>query len=222
MEENGGNGVECCKRENKRMIPDIANADGKAGFFPATARKLNESPELKRLGIEFATIIPYRTAKNTEKKFEDLGMACIQDRMLQREKELVGELVREGKLNQDNYLVKDGSLEYRSTKEDKADKRKYQRMNLMNFIYGEKNVGFYMRKRQHVRRYVHSTKQFDLCTTSFFINLREPDILILIKDWMQDWQLKKKWKSFQKLILDHCVLRLTTVTLKMFIFILML
>lgn len=57
-------GVGCCKRENKRMfpikfkgefvlsIPDIANADGKAGFFPATARKLNESAELKRLGIE--------------------------------------------------------------------------------------------------------------------------------------------------------------------------
>ena len=51
-------GVGCCKRENKHMIPekdkfkrefilsipDIANADGKAGFFPATARKLNESP----------------------------------------------------------------------------------------------------------------------------------------------------------------------------------
>lgn len=80
-------GVGCCKRENKRLIPekfkrefvlsipDIANADGKAGFFPATARKLNESPELKRLGIEFATIIPYRTAKNAEKKFEDLGTA---------------------------------------------------------------------------------------------------------------------------------------------------
>ena len=109
-------GVGCCKRENKRLIPekfkrefvlsipDIANADGKAGFFPATARKLNESPELKRLGIEFATIIPYRTAKNAEKKFEDLGTACIQDRMSQREKELVAELVREGKLNQDNYL----------------------------------------------------------------------------------------------------------------------
>lgn len=90
------------KREFVLSIPDIANADGKAGFFPATARKLNESPELKRLGIEFATIIPYRTAKNAEKKFEDLGTACIQDRMSQREKDLVAELVREGKLNQDN------------------------------------------------------------------------------------------------------------------------
>ena len=142
-------GVGCCKRENKRMIPvkfkrefvlsipDIANADGKAGFFPATAHKLNESPELKRLGIEFSTIIPYRTARNAEKKFEDLGTACIQDRMSQREKELVAELVREGKLNQNNYLVKDGSLEYRPTKEDKADKRKYQIFkNNYNWVLG--------------------------------------------------------------------------------------
>jgi hypothetical protein len=32
--------------------------------------------------------------------------------MIELEKELVAELVREGKLDQDNYLVKDGSLEY--------------------------------------------------------------------------------------------------------------
>ena len=133
-------GVGCCRRENKRIIPekdrfkrefvlsipDIANADGKAGFFPATAKKLNECPELKRLGIEFSTILPYRTAKNADKKFEDRGTACVQDRMMEREKELVAELVRDGKLNQNNYLVKDGSLEYRPTKEDKVDKRKYQ------------------------------------------------------------------------------------------------
>lgn len=145
-------GVGCCKRENKRMIPekfkrefvlsipDIANADGKAGFFPATARKLNESPELKRLGIEFATIIPYRTAKNAEKKFEDLGTACIQDRMSQREKDLVAELVREGKLNQDNYLVKDGSLEYRPTKEDKADKKsiRFLKIIIIGFLVFQK------------------------------------------------------------------------------------
>lgn len=131
-------GVGCCRRENRRMmpekfkrefvlsLPDIANADGKAGFFPATAKKLNECPELKRLGIEFSTILPYKTAKSKDDKFEDRGTACVQDRMSEREKELVAELVREGKLNQDNYLVKDGSLEYRPTKEDKADKRKYK------------------------------------------------------------------------------------------------
>lgn len=49
----------------------------------------------------------------------------------------LAELVREGKLNQDNYLVKDGSLEYRPTKEDKADKRKYQIFkNNYNWVLG--------------------------------------------------------------------------------------
>lgn len=133
-------GVGCCKRIDRRIVPekkrfkrefvlsmpDIANADGKVGFFPATAKKLNECSELKRLGVEFSTILPYKTAKNSDKKFEDRGTACIQDRMGEREKELVAELVRDGKLNQDNYLVKDGSLEYRPTKEDRADKKRYQ------------------------------------------------------------------------------------------------
>lgn len=142
-------GVGCCKRVNKQMscekfkqefvlsMPDIANADGKPGFFPATAQKLNECSELKRLKIEFSTIIPYKTSKNEGKKFEDRGMACIQDRMGKREKELVAELVRDEKLNQDNYLVKDGSLEYRPTKEDRKDKRKYQIFkNNYNWVIG--------------------------------------------------------------------------------------
>jgi len=131
-------GVGCCCRVNKIVVPekfkreivlslpDIADADGIPGFFNATAKKLNECAELKRVGIGFSTILPYKTAKNTDKKFEDRGTACIQDRMIEREKEMVAELVREGKLNQDNYLVKDGSLEYKPTKEDKADKKKYQ------------------------------------------------------------------------------------------------
>lgn len=131
-------GVGCCRRVNKKMfpekfkreivlsIPDIADADGIPGFFNATAKKLNECIELKRLGIEFSTILPYKTAKDAEKKFEDRGTACVNERMIQREKELVAELVREGKLNQDNYLVKDGSLEYKPTKKDKGDKKEYQ------------------------------------------------------------------------------------------------
>lgn len=142
-------GVGCCRRERKQMfpekfkrefvlsIPDIANADGKAGFFSATAKKLNECSELKRLGIELSTILPYRTSKNTEQKFEDRGTACIQERMAEREKELVAELVREGKLNYNNYLVKDGSLEYRPSKRDRADKRQYQIFkNNYNWVIG--------------------------------------------------------------------------------------
>lgn len=142
-------GVGCCKRIDKKLVPekfkseivlsvpDVADADGKAGFFPATAQKINESLELKRLGVKISTIIPYKTKKDGNKNYEDLGTACIQDRMIEREKELVAELVREGKLNQDNYLVKDGSLEYRPTKDDRKDKRKYQLFkNNYNWVLG--------------------------------------------------------------------------------------
>lgn len=142
-------GVGCCRREDKKMVPakfkrefvlsmpDVADADGKPGFWPATAKKLSECEELKRLGIEFATILPYKTSKNDDKKFEDRATACVQDRMIQREKELVAELVREGKLNQNNYLVKDGSLEYRPTREDKSDKKRYQTFkNNYNWVIG--------------------------------------------------------------------------------------
>lgn len=142
-------GVGCCRRVNRKMIsekfkselvlsmPDIANADNIPGFFPGTAVKLNNCDELKRIGIEFSTILPYKTSKDQEKKFEDRATACVQSRMIEREKELVAELVREGKLNQDNYLVKDGSLEYRPSKEDKSSKQRYQTFkNNYNWVLG--------------------------------------------------------------------------------------
>lgn len=142
-------GVGCCRRVDKKVVPakfkrefvlsmpDVADADGKPGFWPATAKKLSECDELKRLGIEFATILPYKTSKSDDKKFEDRATACVQDRMIECEKKLVAELVREGKLNQNNYLVKDGSLEYRPTKEDRADKKRYQTFkNNYNWVIG--------------------------------------------------------------------------------------
>lgn len=142
-------GVGCCKRVDRHMIPekfmgevvlsipDIANADGKTGFFPAMAKKLNDSHELQRINLKFSTILPYKTAKSIDKKYEDRATACVQDRMIEREKELVSELVRDGKLDQDNYLVKDGSLEYRPTKGDRADKKKYQIFkNNYNWVLG--------------------------------------------------------------------------------------
>jgi hypothetical protein len=142
-------GVGCCHRVDKKVVPakfkrefvlsmpDMADAGGKPGFWPAMAKKLSECDELKRLGIEFATILPYKTSKSDDKKFEDRATACVQDRMIECEKKLVADLVREGKLNQNNYLVKDGSLEYRPTKEDKADKKRYQTFkNNYNWVIG--------------------------------------------------------------------------------------
>lgn len=141
-------GVGCCKRVDRVMhpelfrreivlsVPDIANADGKPGFFDGMALKLSQLPVLQRMGIEIKSIIPYSTSKS-EEKFEDKGTACIQDRMVQCEKDMVAELVKKGMLNQRNYLVKDGSLEYRPTKDILKDKKKSQLFkNNYNWVIG--------------------------------------------------------------------------------------
>jgi hypothetical protein len=142
-------GIGCCKRINKKIIPekfqreivlsvpDIANADGKAGFFQGIAQKLNNCIALKKMKLEFKTILDYATAKIDDEKFEDKATARIQDRMIEKEKQMVVDLVREEKLNQNNYLVKDGSLEYKPTKGDIADKKKYQVFkNNYNWVIG--------------------------------------------------------------------------------------
>jgi hypothetical protein len=133
-------GVGICKRVDKKMtpealtkeiilsVPSIANPSGKDGFFEALSVKLNDSSELARIqqcGWRFATPIPY-DIRTDERKFEDRGTARIQDRMIECEKLMVKDLVRKGKLNQDNYLVKDGSLEYRLAKSDKDDEKSFQ------------------------------------------------------------------------------------------------
>jgi hypothetical protein len=152
-------GVGCCVRRNKRLscekyndtangkpeivisLPDIANADGKAGFFPAMAQKLSGSEICTRMKIQFSAILPYNTSRvkdsKEDKKFEDRGIAQIQQRMYEREQELVSELVKEGKLNQNNYLVKDGSLEYRPLPEYKKDVKKQKIFkNNYNWVLG--------------------------------------------------------------------------------------
>ena len=83
----------------------------------------------QRLGIEFATILPYSPPKDQKNgKMEDSGIARIQDYMIESEKEMVAELVKAGKLNQDNYLLKDGSLEYKPMKSGREDLRTLQKI----------------------------------------------------------------------------------------------
>ena len=71
-------GIGCCKRTDGRMrpekfyrrlvlsLPTVSNADGWKDdvFFAAQTKKLNKSEELKKLGIEFATILPYSPPKD--------------------------------------------------------------------------------------------------------------------------------------------------------------
>lgn len=137
-------GIGCCKRENKRMskerfyrelvlaLPDKANADGwdDAAYFAAKVKKLNESEELKRLGLHFSAIIPYSTSKagSPDTKLDNLAVGVIQDYMIEAEKRMVAELVKDKRLGQDAYLLKDGSLEYKVMKSGREDLRTLQKI----------------------------------------------------------------------------------------------
>lgn len=145
-------GVGCCRRENRHMVrekfereiaiamPDIAQSSGKKqGFLQATAQKLNAGTELARIsasGWKFSTILPYKSAKE-EKDYNDKGTAQIQIRMMENEQKMVAALVSEKKLNHSNFLVKDGSLEYKPTKAMRTDERAYQKFkNNYDYVIG--------------------------------------------------------------------------------------
>ena len=120
-------GVGCCKRVSKILSPELFyrrlvialpkvsyhDGWGEEAYFMSKVQKINNSPELQRLNVEFDRILTYREPDDKRKgKVEDNGIACIQDYMMTSEKQMVAELAKTGKLNQDNYLLKDGTLEY--------------------------------------------------------------------------------------------------------------
>lgn len=134
-------GVGCCKRVDKIMskelfyrdlvlvLPDKSDPEGwDKGYFKSKLQKINQSEELQRLRLEFSEILTYKTSKNaTERvKLEDLAIAKVQDYMIDCEKKMVEQLVRDKKLGQYGYLLKDGSLEYMQT--GREDPRSLQRI----------------------------------------------------------------------------------------------
>lgn len=130
-------GVAICERKNKHSfkavkfknplviaIPEKANAQTTIGneqlYFNNLKSKLNEQNILKNQKIKFSKILSYRCSAISEHdKYEDRGVAKIQNQMINYEQEIVRELVREKKLKDDAFLVKDGSLEYTKTVESK-------------------------------------------------------------------------------------------------------
>lgn len=120
-------GISCCQRVNRRMkkhsferrlviaLPEIACGDdwGKKNFFERLKDKINENDlRLKRHHIEFTDILDYTTTVDTA-GMDKKGIAVIQDLMVKKEIEAVNKLVSSGVVDYDNYLMKDGSLEYK-------------------------------------------------------------------------------------------------------------
>lgn len=143
-------GIGCCTRINKYMkpfdferrlvitLPKVANQEDwkKDLFFSNLKKKVNTtSPKLLSKRLEITDIKPYSTKKDEGEKLENKGIIVIQDLMIEREVNMVTHLVENGDLNQDNYLLKDGSLEYRvdNLKNDR-EKRKFQ--SNFNWVIG--------------------------------------------------------------------------------------
>lgn len=98
-------------------IPANANAqtslDKNNLFFKRLIDKLNKQPFLQEQKLEFSKILPYNHSSPTHnEKYEDRGISKIQEEMVRLEQSVVFELVKANKLNNECFLIKDGSLEY--------------------------------------------------------------------------------------------------------------
>lgn len=96
-------------------LPKIAKSndwDDDELAFEHLRKKINLRNDLISKYIDFAKILSYSTKVEIGDKIENKGIASIQDYMIEREKFMVAELVKNGFLMPDKYLIKDGSLEY--------------------------------------------------------------------------------------------------------------
>lgn len=122
-------GISCCARQKGEMkpfkferrlviaLPKAANQGDEwktPTFFPNLKKKINEQAyRLKENNVQFTDVIHYPTKKDQFERFENKGIGAIQDLMIKREVMMVSEMVEQHVINTDNYLLKDGSLEYK-------------------------------------------------------------------------------------------------------------
>ena len=129
--------VGCCRRVEKKLhvegfadeiilaLPDVANHSGQDGFFPALVTKSNTRLAEKNSPIKISKIVEYSTSRDVTENFEDRAIVKILEHMHNAEINLVAELVKRGRLDKKNFLVKDGSLEYRTLPDRKFNAKNY-------------------------------------------------------------------------------------------------
>jgi hypothetical protein len=126
-------GVACCQRKSPDQfkcaeferklvlsLPNVANSEPSIKaelFFNRLKEKLNNLSTLTKRQIQFEKILSYNSKKQDDgTKYEHLGIATIQDEMIETEKKIVASLYDKGLINANKYLIKDGSLQYKPMK----------------------------------------------------------------------------------------------------------
>ena len=121
-------GVGCCKRINKQLkifkyynknviaLPDKSkhNQWDSDLSFNKLLKDINQILAKTKIKIDDIQIYKtYNLKDEDEIDYDKKGIAVIQTLMIEEEKQLVAELASNRILNDSNYLLKDGSLEYR-------------------------------------------------------------------------------------------------------------
>lgn len=125
-------GVACCQRKSPcefkcaefefnlvLSLPKAANPTGgdSSLFFNALRTKINNTQRIEKATVQFSKILAYDSKKQEDgKKYEHLGIATIQDEMIETEKRIVAFLSTKNLINPEKYLIKDGSLQYKPMK----------------------------------------------------------------------------------------------------------
>lgn len=125
--------VGCCERKDRDIfkpyaihhklvisMPDDFDADDDGEdfcrlFCEELNANLQEIKYVQSSGIKFEKLLLYRTDKMEQKdkdNYKNRGTAKIQSEMTDEEQLMVDELCRENRLDDQHYLIKDGSLEY--------------------------------------------------------------------------------------------------------------
>jgi hypothetical protein len=126
-------GVACCRRTSPEIfekivleshlilsLPRLATSgqQHEKHFLGRVIQQINQNRRLQKFKIRFDEVVTYSSDKNESGKKEeymDRGTATVQDKMIEFEKKVVDDLAKRNYLNQDNYLIKDGSLQYSKT-----------------------------------------------------------------------------------------------------------
>lgn len=96
---------------SRRLDSDGKNAPAWRCFFDNLRTKINENLlRGSHPSFQLDEILFYEA--NNDDNFEDKAIASIQDYMIELEKKAVSMLVQSHKLNDESWLLKDGSLEY--------------------------------------------------------------------------------------------------------------
>lgn len=126
--------VGCCERQDRdtfkkfdlrskivlSMPDDFDDDDCGENFCRSYCEGLNkaigQTPFIKERGIKIEKLLLYKTDGNTGDKdkdnYKNRAVAQIQAEMTDEEQLLVSELCRQNKLDDESWLIKDGSLEY--------------------------------------------------------------------------------------------------------------